>query len=86
VRNENIERVRLAVLSLPPDYREAVVLCELQEFSYEDAAEILECPIGTVRSRLNRARALLAQKLRAQAAPAPRTSAAAFPRAIRSTT
>jgi RNA polymerase sigma-70 factor, ECF subfamily len=51
------------VLSLPPNYREVVVLCDLEEASYEDAAAVLECPLGTVRSRLNRARAMLAQKL-----------------------
>mgnify|MGYP001393471897 CR=1 FL=1 len=85
VRNENIERVRQAVLSLPSDYREAVVLCELQEFSYEDAAEVLGCPVGTVRSRLHRARTMLAEKLRVLAEPATRASAAGFSRATRST-
>jgi len=64
VRNETIERVRQAVLSLPADYRETVVLCELQEFSYEEAASVLGCPIGTVRSRLHRARTMLVDKLR----------------------
>jgi len=44
-------------------YREAVVLCDLQEMDYESAAALLECPIGTVRSRLHRGRALLAAKL-----------------------
>ncbi len=63
VRNENIERVRQAVLGLPAAYRETVVLCELQEFSYEEAAAVLCCPVGTVRSRLHRARAMLAEKL-----------------------
>lgn len=62
-RRETVEQVRRAVLSLPPAYREAVVLCDLGEASYEEAAAALECPIGTVRSRLNRARAILAQKL-----------------------
>ncbi len=62
-RTESIERVRQAVLSLPPVYREAVVLCDLQEASYEDAAAALDCPVGTVRSRLNRARGMLARKL-----------------------
>jgi RNA polymerase sigma-70 factor (ECF subfamily) len=64
-RRESIEEVRRAVLSLPPAYREAVVLCELGEASYEDAAFALGCPIGTVRSRLSRARAMLARKLMA---------------------
>jgi RNA polymerase sigma-70 factor (ECF subfamily) len=62
-RRESIDEVRRAVLSLPPVYREAVVLCDLGDASYEDAALALGCPVGTVRSRLNRARALLAKKL-----------------------
>src|SRR5215218_8740966 len=63
-RAETIESVRKAVLSLPSKYREVVVLCELQEISYGETAEILGCAIGTVRSRLHRARALLLAKLR----------------------
>ncbi|HSE33106.1 MAG TPA: RNA polymerase sigma factor [Pyrinomonadaceae bacterium] len=62
-RAESIESVRKAVLSLPERYREVVVLCELQEMSYAEAADVLECAIGTVRSRLHRARALLLNKL-----------------------
>lgn len=62
--------MRRAVLSLPAVYREAVVLCDLQDWSYQDAAEALDCPVGTVRSRLNRGRAMLVQKLGAKAAPA----------------
>jgi len=57
-RAETIETVRRAVLSLPPKYREVVVLCELQDVSYVETAEILGCAIGTVRSRLHRARAV----------------------------
>jgi len=63
-RAETIESVRKAVLSLPPKYREVVVLCELQDVSYVETAEIVGCAIGTVRSRLHRARALLLEKLR----------------------
>ena len=62
-RRETIEHVRRAVLSLPPIYREAVVLCDLESASYEEAAAALECPVGTVRSRLSRGRAILGQKL-----------------------
>lgn len=62
-RAETVELVRKAVLSLPAKYREVVVLCELQDVSYGEAAEILGCAIGTVRSRLHRARALLLAKL-----------------------
>ena len=62
-RRENIEAVRQAILSLPPIYREVLVLCDLQEFSYEQAAAALGCPIGTVRSRLHRGRTALCSKL-----------------------
>ncbi|HKG23879.1 MAG TPA: sigma factor-like helix-turn-helix DNA-binding protein, partial [Blastocatellia bacterium] len=64
-RSEAIESVRQAVLALPPHYREVVALCELQEMSYVDAANALGCAVGTVRSRLHRARALLTERLRA---------------------
>ena len=63
-RAETIESVRQAVLKLPPNYREAVVLCDLEEVSYAEAAGVLGVPLGTVRSRLNRGRALLVEKLR----------------------
>jgi len=61
---ETVARVRQAVQSLPEGYREAVVLCDLEGMSYEEAATALECPVGTVRSRLHRARALLVERLR----------------------
>jgi RNA polymerase sigma-70 factor, ECF subfamily len=63
-RAEAIETVRRAVLALPERYREVVVLCDLQEMSYGETAEALGCAIGTVRSRLHRARSLLIEKLR----------------------
>jgi RNA polymerase sigma-70 factor, ECF subfamily len=63
LRVERVEALRRAVLSLPLRYREAVVLCDLQELSYADAAVALSCAVGTVRSRLHRGRALLASKL-----------------------
>lgn len=62
-RDEVVELVRQAVLSLPSHFREVIVLCYLQEMSYADAGEIIDCPIGTVRSRLARARSLLVSKL-----------------------
>jgi RNA polymerase sigma-70 factor (ECF subfamily) len=64
-RDETIKTVRAAVASLPAPYREVVVLCELQEMSYADAAAIAQCPVGTVRSRLHRAKAMLTMKLEA---------------------
>ncbi len=65
-RNETIAAVRQAILALPAHYREVVVLCDLHEMSYAEAAEVLCCAVGTVRSRLHRARALLVEKLRAR--------------------
>ncbi len=65
-RNERIESLRKAVLALPPAYREVVVLCDLHEMDYAEAAMVLDCAIGTIRSRLHRARALLAEKMRAE--------------------
>jgi RNA polymerase sigma-70 factor, ECF subfamily len=63
VRDQTAQSVRRAVLALPTAYREVVVLCDLHELGYADAAKVLGCAIGTVRSRLHRARALLAGKL-----------------------
>lgn len=62
-RRESIDSVRRAVQVLPRRYREVVVLCDLEELDYQDAAVVLGCPIGTVRSRLHRARGLLLDKL-----------------------
>lgn len=63
IRNEVVERVQSAIATLPDHYRQAVVLCDLCELSYEEAASRLRCAVGTIRSRLNRAHSLLAQKL-----------------------
>jgi RNA polymerase sigma-70 factor (ECF subfamily) len=63
-RREAIEAVRSAVLSLPPHYREAVILCDLQELGYDEAAKALGCPVGTVRSRLHRGRIMLVDRLK----------------------
>ena len=63
-----------AVLSLPEHYREVVVLCDLQELSYADAAQAAGCAIGTIRSRLHRAHEMLSRKLQHSAAVAPKIS------------
>ena len=62
-RREGIEALRRAVMALPRRYREVVLLCDLEELDYADAAAVLRCPIGTVRSRMHRARGLLFEKL-----------------------
>lgn len=62
-RERTIDVVRQAVQSLPPAYREVVALCDLEEMDYAAVAQVIQCPIGTVRSRLHRARGLLLRKL-----------------------
>lgn len=73
-RQETIDAVRQAVLALPPHYREVVLLCDLHELSYLETAAALDCAVGTVRSRLHRARALLGEKLKASPAAQALTS------------
>lgn len=58
------ERVNAAIAALPPVYREVIVLRELEEMRYEDIARIAGVPLGTVMSRLSRARVLLRDSLR----------------------
>ncbi len=62
--------LRAAILALPSYYREVMILCELEELDYQEAARILEVPIGTVRSRLNRARKALSVAMGASTATA----------------
>jgi hypothetical protein len=58
-----IESLRKAIAELPPRYRDVLVLVEIAELSYAEAALICECELNTVRSRLFRARALLVRRL-----------------------
>ena len=74
IRNELTERVQAAIASLPDHYRQPVVLCDLCELSYEEAAARLDCSIGTIRSRLNRAHSLLAKKLKSLKSSQPEIS------------
>ena len=59
--------VRDAVAKLPSSYRETLLLADVRDFSYKEVAEILDVPIGTVMSRLNRGRRLLRESLLALA-------------------
>ena len=56
--------VEAALAELPEEFRAAIVLVDVEDLSYEEAAAVLVCPVGTVRSRLFRARKLLAIRLR----------------------
>jgi len=66
LRDEFSAGVKRALFGLPADYRMAVLLADVEEFTYEEIARIMECPIGTVMSRLNRARRMLLQVIQAQ--------------------
>jgi RNA polymerase sigma-70 factor (ECF subfamily) len=57
------DEITAAIQALPVDFRMIIILCDLEEFSYEEMARILNIPIGTVRSRLHRARAILKENL-----------------------
>lgn len=61
------DEVANALNSLPVDFRTVIILCDIEGFTYEEMAKILDIPIGTVRSRLHRARNLLKDKLRSYA-------------------
>jgi RNA polymerase sigma-70 factor, ECF subfamily len=63
--------LRKALLALHPKYREVIVLCDLEELSYEEAARHLGCALGTVRSRLHRARAVLLRKMQGRRESCP---------------
>ena len=62
-RSEITAAFRRAMLELPLQHREVIALCDLEELPYATVAGILDCPVGTVRSRLHRARALLTIRL-----------------------
>jgi len=61
------DEVSIALNSLAVDFRTVIILCDLEGFTYEEMAKILDIPIGTVRSRLHRARNLLKEKLQSYA-------------------
>lgn len=63
IHGEKTVALHAAIRELPDHYRDVVILCDLEERNYDEVAGLLECPIGTVRSRLHRARAALAAKL-----------------------
>ena len=66
LKDEFSAGVKRALSGLPADYRTAILLADVEEFSYEEIARIMECPIGTVMSRLNRARRMLVRLIQAQ--------------------
>ncbi len=63
ISNDRQERIKSAINSLKPKFKEVVMYCEIYGYSYEETAEKLKCPLGTVKSRLYNAKKDLAQKL-----------------------
>lgn len=70
ISDETNAALQRTLRELPERYRDVIVLCDLEERSYEDVARLIGRPVGTVRSRLHRARALLSAKLKRLHAPA----------------
>jgi RNA polymerase sigma-70 factor (ECF subfamily) len=73
--DQRIERLHAAIARLPVEYREALVLSDVKELTYAETAAVLGCPVGTVRSRLHRARALLTAMLDEGKCAAPEADA-----------
>lgn len=63
IQSERQKRIMDAINTLRPKFKEVVLLCEIQEFTYEEAAKKLQCPLGTVKSRLYKAKQELAEIL-----------------------
>ena len=72
IGRSDIEAVQCAIEQLPVLYREVILLCDVEDASYLEIAEILSIPIGTVMSRLARARKMVRASLRSSSAPGPR--------------
>ena len=62
-RESEMRRLREAIVQLPVEFRDAIVLCCLQDLTYEHAAKVMNCSLGTVGSRVNRGKALLRKAL-----------------------
>ena len=71
VRNLQREQVRTAIQQLPIEFREIIILREYEELSYSEIANVLQCPMGTVMSRLARARSRLGDLLSISREPVP---------------
>jgi RNA polymerase sigma-70 factor (ECF subfamily) len=61
LRQANSEQVRRAIEQLPPEYREVILMRELEQMSYSEIAAVMQSPLGTVMSRISRARSMLRQ-------------------------
>ena len=66
MRQETIETIGNCLREMSPEHRAILSLCDMEGLSYENIAVVLDCPLGTVRSRISRARAILREKLTSQ--------------------
>ena len=82
LKDEFSAGVKRALLELPSEYRMAILLADVEEFTYEEIAHIMECPIGTVMSRLNRARRGLVKLIQAQRQERPPEETVPLPEQI----
>jgi len=64
LHDEMSAEVERALSELPADYRLTILLADVEELTYQEIARVMECPIGTVMSRLNRGRKMLARLIR----------------------
>lgn len=81
--NAQGEEIQSALNQLPDNYRTAIILTDIEEWSYEEVAQKMHCPVGTVRSRLHRGRQLLRQRLHEmQTEETPRRSMASAALAV----
>jgi len=81
-RSQQLARLRRVILSLPSRYRETVILCDVHGLSYAETARVLQAPVGTVRSRLNRGRRMIALRVREADPPGPGCAAVRIERCI----
>jgi RNA polymerase sigma-70 factor (ECF subfamily) len=67
LRDQMSAEIERALFELPADYRLAILLADVEDLTYEEIARVMECPIGTVMSRLNRGRKMLGRLIRTYA-------------------
>lgn len=74
------EKLQKALKELPYDYRIAILMCDVEQRSYQDIAQVMDCAIGTVRSRIHRARVMLRKSLEADCASPRKRRASRLPK------
>ena len=81
-RSQQLAQLRRSVIALPSRYREVVILCDIHGLSYAETARVIHAPIGTVRSRLNRGRQMIAVRIRDAESPGHASATARIERCV----